>query len=224
MTFPPPSIHALGDSAVTVRFGDAISGELSDHVLGLARNVGAEGIEGVIEVVPSYASFSVIFDPLVVRFSEVREHVVSILEPFRFSPRPARGASPSRVRLPIRIQVRYDGADVDEVARRTGMSSEEVIQLHSGREYRVFVLGFVPGFAYLGPLDDRLELPRREAPRKRVPVGSVAIAGTQTAVYPSSTPGGWHLIGTTAQTMFDPHADPAALLEVGDRVIFEPIG
>lgn len=178
----------------------------------------------MIEVVPSYASFSVIFDPLVVRFSEVRQHVVSILDPFRLSPRPPCGASPPRVRLPIRIQVRYDGADVDEVARRTGMSSEEVIQLHSGREYRVFVLGFVPGFAYLGPLDDRLELPRREAPRKRVPVGSVAIAGTQTAVYPSSTPGGWHLIGTTAQTMFDPHADPAALLEVGDRVIFEPIG
>ena len=109
------------------------------------------------------------------------------------------------------------------MANRTGLSTAEVISLHSEMDYRVFVTGFVPGFAYLGELDERLSLPRREAPRKRVPAGSVAIAERQTGVYPASTPGGWHLIGTTTEKMFDPGRSRPALLCVGDLVRFDPL-
>jgi KipI family sensor histidine kinase inhibitor len=120
------------------------------------------------------------------------------------------------------IPVRYDGEDLDDVARRTNLTVEDVITIHSGAEYRVFVIGFVPGFAYLGPLDPRLVVARRDSPRKRVPAGSVAIAEAQTGVYPAETPGGWHLIGTTDVKMFDAMRESPALLAVGDRVRFSP--
>jgi KipI family sensor histidine kinase inhibitor len=111
---------------------------------------------------------------------------------------------------------------MEDVARRTGLSIDEVIGIHSGREYRVYVIGFVPGFAYLGTLDERLALPRRESPRKRVPQGAVAIADRQTGIYPSSTPGGWNLIGTAKAVLFDPEREQPALFRAGDRVRFEP--
>ena len=120
------------------------------------------------------------------------------------------------------VKVRYDGEDLEDVARQTGLTTEEVVRIHSGREYRVYVLGFVPGFAYLGTLDERLSLPRRSTPRKQVPPGSVAIAELQTAVYPSATPGGWHLIGRTDVTLFDAGSESPSLFRVGDTVRFEP--
>jgi len=119
------------------------------------------------------------------------------------------------------IRVRYDGEDLDEVARRTQLTTAEVVSIHIAALYRVFVIGFVPGFAYLGPLDARLALPRRDSPRKRVPPGSVAIAERQTGIYPSATPGGWHIIGSTTERMFDPSRLEPSLLSVGDRVKFE---
>ena len=112
--------------------------------------------------------------------------------------------------------------DIGEVAERTGLSVADIIRVHSEREYRVYVIGFVPGFAYLGTLDERLALPRRATPRKRVPAGSVGIADRQTALYPSTTPGGWHLIGTTEARLFDPRGEPPSILAVGDRVRFVP--
>src|SRR4029079_7448138 len=111
---------------------------------------------------------------------------------------------------------------LEEVAKRTGLTTEEVIAIHASTTYRVLVIGFVPGFAYLGQLDLGLALPRRESPRKRVPAGSVAIAEAQTGIYPSPTPGGWHLIGTTDVRMFDPGRKKPALLSAGDRVRFAP--
>jgi KipI family sensor histidine kinase inhibitor len=118
------------------------------------------------------------------------------------------------------IPVIYNGEDLEEVATRTGLTTKEVIAIHSSTTYRVLVIGFVPGFAYLGPLDPRLVLPRRESPRKRVPPGSVAIAEAQTGVYPAATPGGWHIIGTTSATLFDPAEERPARFAVGDRVQF----
>jgi KipI family sensor histidine kinase inhibitor len=123
----------------------------------------------------------------------------------------------------VHVPVTYNGEDLDEVARRTGLTRQMVIEIHCSREYRVYMLGFAPGFAYLGNLDSRLALPRRDTPRKRVPAGSVAIAEVQTAVYPSSTAGGWHLIGRTDLEMFDIRRNPPALLAPGDRVVFEPV-
>jgi KipI family sensor histidine kinase inhibitor len=120
------------------------------------------------------------------------------------------------------IAVRYNGPDLDDVAKRTGLTPSEIVERHSGRVYTVYLIGFVPGWAYLGDLDPALELPRRDEPRTRVPAGSVAIAGRQTGIYPLDTPGGWHLIGHTSAPMFDPMADPPATLAAGDRVRFIP--
>ena len=129
------------------------------------------------------------------------------------------GGSPGVLRV-HHIPVTYDGEDLDKVATRTGLTPEEVIAIHSRETYRVLVIGFVPGFAYLGQLDPRLVIPRRESPRKRVPAGSVAIAEAQTGIYPSATPGGWHLIGTTAAKLFNPDDERPARLIVGDQVQF----
>jgi KipI family sensor histidine kinase inhibitor len=131
-----------------------------------------------------------------------------------------RSAIPSAAPRHHEIPVRYDGIDLPDVARRTGLTTHEVIARHTARTYTVNCLGFVPGFGYLGALDPTLALPRRDEPRRRVPAGSVAIAGSQTAVYPLETPGGWHLIGRTSVVMFDVTADPPALLVAGDTVRF----
>ncbi len=214
-----PEMSPLGDGAIALKFGEGISEELSETVVSRARAVAGAGIIGVTDVVPSYATLTVFYDPAMIGYDDVRRRLVSVLGEHDHSQTAPQAAQ----RTTHHIQVVYDGEDLDEVASRTGLSREDVISLHSRAEYRVFVTGFVPGFAYLGMLDDRLVLPRRESPRKRVPPGSVAIAERQTGVYPSATPGGWHLIGTTAEIMFDAARNPPALLRVGDRVLFEPI-
>jgi len=124
----------------------------------------------------------------------------------------------------VEIPVVYDGEDLAEVAERTGLEVEEVVARHSGRDYRVWLLGFAPGFPYLGVLDETLHLPRRTTPRARVAAGSVAIAGAQTGIYPSESAGGWHVIGRTAWTLFDPVAAEPFLLRPGNTVRFVAVG
>jgi inhibitor of KinA len=208
----------LGDSAITVVLGEGISRPLSDEVLRVTDGLRSAAIGGVIEIVPAYASLGIFYDPLDLGLDELLKKVKPAVERAREAG-VAAGSQPQRT---IRIPVRYDGDDLREVAERTGHTAAEVIALHAGREYYVYVIGFVPGFAYLGELDASLALPRRSAPRKRVPAGSVGIAEAQTGVYPFSTPGGWHLIGRTDVKMFDPRRAEPALLRVGDRVVFEP--
>jgi len=211
----------LGDSAITIVVGQGISRELSAEVIRLTRAVTNAKLDGVHDIVPSYATLAVYYDPGRVRYEKLsntlRETIALAGE------RNASSSPQSEQKRTIRIPVRYDGEDLIDVAARTGLTRDRVVELHSSREYHVYVIGFVPGFAYLGELDNALVLPRRAVPRKRVPAGSVAIAEAQTAVYPFSTPGGWHLIGTTSLAMFDPAADDPALLRVGDSVIFEPV-
>jgi KipI family sensor histidine kinase inhibitor len=209
----------LGDSAITVVLGEGISRSLSREVLQVGDGVRAASINGVSEVVPAYASLGISYDPLKVRFDELVERVRPVVEIARTAG-PSVGSQTPRT---IRIPTRYDGDDLAEVAERTRHTTEEVIALHARREYYVYVIGFVPGFAYLGELDASLVLPRRSAPRKRVPAGSVGIAEAQTGVYPFATPGGWHLIGRTEIKMFDADRAEPALLRVGDRVVFEPV-
>jgi inhibitor of KinA len=208
----------LGDSAITVVLGEGISRSLSEKVLRVTDALRSASIDGVAEVVPAYASLGIYYDPLEIGMERLLETVKPVIDRAHAAVE-SGGSQPART---IRIPVRYDGDDLAEVAERTGHTAAEVIALHSEREYHVYVIGFVPGFAYLGELDPSLALPRRSAPRKRVPAGSVAIAEAQTGVYPFATPGGWHLIGRTDVKMFDPHRAEPALLRVGDRVVFEP--
>lgn len=208
----------LGDRGITIRLGDGISGELSDDVARLANGISSSSIRGVSDVVSSYASLGVFYNPLEISYADLRRRLETVME--NAGRHEVEHAAEGRL---VNIPVAYNGEDIDEVCRRTRLTIDELIGLHTGRQYRVFVVGFVPGFAYLGPLDPRLIIPRRESPRKRVPPGSVAIAEGQTGVYPSETPGGWHLIGTTTEKMFDPSRESPALLRVGDMVQFEAI-
>lgn len=211
-----PVVTPLGDSAITVTFGIGVSEDLSGLVVEQSRRIDAAEIIGVTDVVPSYAALGVYYDPLTIGFADLRERLLALS-----GEAPSTSSADAESTL-HHIRVRYDGEDLEDVARRTGLAIGDVVRIHSEREYRVYVVGFVPGFAYLGTLDERLVLPRRDSPRKRVPPGSVAIAERQTGMYPSATPGGWHLIGTTAEKLFDPARKRPSLLKVGDRVKFEP--
>jgi KipI family sensor histidine kinase inhibitor len=210
-----PQLAPLGDSMVTITLGEGISEELSAMVVSCARAVEDAQIIGVTDVVPAYTAVGIHFDPLAIEYDDLRDRLLRVLEH-------ERAGIVDRESTLHTIEVRYDGEDLAEVAERTGLTPTQVMTIHSEREYRGYVVGFVPGFAYLGTLDDRLVLPRRASPRKRVPRGAVAIADAQTGIYPSSTPGGWHLIGTADVTLFDPNGKHPSLLRVGDRVKFQP--
>jgi KipI family sensor histidine kinase inhibitor len=164
--------------------------------------------------VPAYASVLLRFDGL--RLAPADAELIA-----ERLARDARGSAEGTGRL-VEIPTRYDGADLADTAARSGIAVDELIALHSGREYRVFFLGFLPGFAYCGTLDPRIVAPRLERPRERVPRGAVAIADGQTAVYPVDSPGGWRLIGSTDLVVFDPDAQSAARLAAGDRIRFVP--
>jgi inhibitor of KinA len=212
-----PRAAPLGDAGITLTFGAEISRELSEQAVRQAAAIREAAISGVTDVVPSYAAVTIFYDPLTIGFGDLSERLRAVTEN-----RESGSIVAGRANTAHRIPVKYDGADLESVARRTGLTVDDVIRIHSSGEYRVFVIGFVPGFAYLGPLDERLVLPRRESPRTRVPAGSVAIAEAQTGVYPAATPGGWHILGTTSTLMFHPEHDPPSLLQVGDLVTFVP--
>lgn len=215
-----PKMSPLGDGGIALQFGEGISETLSEAVVERARVISNAEIIGITDVVPSYATLTVFYDSARIGYEDIRRRLVTL-----FAENDSLSTVSAGVKPKVhRIAVVYDGEDLDEVATRTGMSRDDVIRMHSEREYRVFVTGFVPGFAYLGVLDERLVLPRRESPRKRVPPGSVAIAERQTGIYPAATPGGWHLIGTTAEKLFDPERDPPSMFQVGDKVRFERVG
>jgi len=207
----------LGDSALTLVFADDIDPRAHARILAVARRLREHPPRGVSEVVPAYATIGVWFNPLERDAADLASELVEIAE------RADGLIGASAEGREFVIPVRYDGPDLDDVASRLGVSRDEVIRRHTATTYRVYLLGFVPGFAFLGLLDPALELPRRSSPRLKVPAGSVAIAGRQTAVYPLDTPGGWHLLGRTDLALFDPRRDPPALLGVGDTVRFEAI-
>jgi len=166
---------------------------------------------GVTELVPGYRTLLVVADP---EQAGSLEEVAAALPTIELPPAEAVAGDP------VEIPVRYDGEDLDEVARLTGLGAEEVVRRHTAPTYTVAFLGFSPGFPYLVGLDPALEVPRRDTPRTSIPAGSVGLAGTQTGIYPTASPGGWRLIGRTEVTLFDPARDPPALLAPGGRLRF----
>ncbi|MDY7117536.1 5-oxoprolinase subunit PxpB [Halomonas sp. SSL-5] len=214
-----PRIESAGLDGWMVRLFARIDEQNLAWLGALARRCEAEFGEALIDLVPSYTTLLVVFDPLRLSPVSVRHRLVVLLADLE----PEEEAVAGEVR---ELPTWYDpsvGPDLERVARHTGMSVEEVIARHAGREYRVFALGFAPGFAFMGLLDESLEVPRLETPRKRVPVNSVAIAGRQTAAYPAVSPGGWNLLGRTTARLFDRDRDGFSLLRVGDRVRFVPL-
>ncbi|HUS14213.1 MAG TPA: 5-oxoprolinase subunit PxpB [Chloroflexia bacterium] len=222
MTALSPTIQPFGDSALLITFGEVIDVALNARVHALAaavqtrRNAG-DARWGV--PVPAYSTLLAPYDAGAATYPIMLADIEKILRTGE------SGGAPPGGNETVEIAVRYggaDGPDLEEVAATKGLSPAELVALHTGTLYRVFMLGFAPGFAYLGPLPPELITSRRATPRPRVPAGSVAIAGTQTGVYPLATPGGWNLIGRTDAALWDPTHDPPTLLRPGQLVRFVP--
>jgi len=221
--FPAPRFFPMGDQALIVEFGDRIDPALSAYIAAVAQRLRDLRPVGVVDIVPAYVTLALYYDPAAVGagtspYEALAETVDTWLK--------SHSVETSAAGRTIEIPVCYGGAfgeDLEALARAHGLSADEVVAIHSGSPYHVHMLGFVPGFAYLGGLDPRLATPRRDTPRPRVPAGSVAIAGEQTAIYPLDTPGGWQIIGRTPLQLFKPDASPPSLLNAGDTVRFVPI-
>lgn len=213
-----PRFLPAGDSALTVELGDVIDAEMNAQVVALEAALLARQVPGIRETVPTYRSLLVMFDPLVVSHAEVEAAIMAL-----WPPADVAGAARRLWRVPVCYGGEM-GADLDFVARTHGLSTAEVIALHSGAEYRVYMIGFAPGFAYLGGLPEALHTSRRADPRPRTPPGSVSIGGRQAAVSPPfEVPSGWHLLGRTPLRSYDPRRAQPFLFEAGDHVRFHAI-
>ncbi|MGO4573087.1 5-oxoprolinase subunit PxpB [Microvirga sp. 2TAF3] len=212
-----PKILPCGDSALSVEFGDSIDPDLNGKVLALDEILRAKAPAGVLETVPTYRSLLVHFDPTLVDYESLTKLLASETE--ALAPRNTVG---QRWKIPVVYGDAF-GADLDEVAQRHGLEPKQVIDLHAGAVYRIYMIGFMPGFAYLGGLDPRLATPRRTQPRAKIPSGSIIIGGVQAAVASIECPSGWHLLGRTPVRSYAPERDPAFLLAAGDEVVFEPV-
>jgi inhibitor of KinA len=207
---------ASGDTALVIEFGDRIDRRVSEQVVGLAGRIRRAALAGVIELVPTFRSLMVHYDPVRSSAAELTSAIEALIV----------GETPFLQAHLWRVPVCYEGElapDLRDVAAQTGLTTEEVVALHSATRYHVYMVGFLPGYPYMGDLPAALALPRRADPRVRVPPGSVAIATTMTAIYPLESPGGWHLIGTTPIPIFDAHRQSPALFAPGDAVQFEPV-
>jgi KipI family sensor histidine kinase inhibitor len=214
------TLRRAAADALILYFGDRIAPEVHRRVLACLRRLEGGALPGLRGLIPSYHSLLVRYDPLYWEESELWERLEKLCST----------AGDSSDEIPLRqvtIPVWYDpsvGWDLEDLARSKGLDVDEIVALHSGRSYRVYALGFLPGFGYLGSLPEALVTPRLASPRAQVPAGSVAIADTQTAVYPAPSPGGWRILGRTPLRLFDPTGTPPTLLQVGMEVRFEPIG
>ena len=215
-------ISPLGDSALLVRLGDAIDEATHRRVRAACARLEDARVPGMREYVPAFATVAVHYDPAALGGEGAFERVAGAV---REALAGLREGSEAEGRL-VEIPVWYGGEmgpDLEEVARLAGLDPEEVASIHAAGDYRVYMVGFSPGFGYLGGLDERIAVPRRANPRRRVPASSVGIGGRQTGVYPIASPGGWQIIGRTPLRLFTPEADPPALLRVGDRVRFRAV-
>jgi KipI family sensor histidine kinase inhibitor len=212
-----PRVVPFGEGALLVELGD----QFQENIVAWARAIADQWETGYRfgTAVPAYASTLLRFDPLRTSPAEAEKAARVMLGQGEFAPA-ARTEQPARV---IEIPTTYDGLDLAETAERSKLSVEQLVALHAGREYTAYFLGFMPGFAYCGRLDQRIVSSRLERPRERVPAGSVAIADGQTGVYPLASPGGWRLIGRTERAMFDPAAAEPVTIRAGDRVRFVPL-
>lgn len=217
-----------GDSAFTIEFGDAIAPALLDAVEALDRAIAAARargeLEGLIETMPTFRSLTLFFDPLRTGRAALHTALQPLLDGLKAAPTASTPTSRQWSQWCLPVCYEGDaGMDVDASAQALGLSADELVAVHSASEYRVYMLGFLPGFPFMGDLPEALRLPRRREPRVRVPAGSLAIAGALTAVYPWQSPGGWHVLGRCPARLFDAERSSPALLEVGDHVRFTPV-
>jgi inhibitor of KinA len=210
--------RAASDQSLLISFGRQINLEAHQHVLKLLGLLQDEPIDAIRNLHPAYCSLLIKFDPLGLDHEQLQAALLPYLDRMEEAPIP----EPRQIEIPVCYGGEF-GPDLTELAAMHGMTPEQAIELHSSSNYIVYFLGFVPGFAYLGGLHPALASPRLETPRATVPQGSVGIGGNQTGVYPMATPGGWRLVGRTPVAMFRPDRPQMNVLQIGDRVRFQPI-
>ncbi|EZH66346.1 hypothetical protein DH09_10455 [Bacillaceae bacterium JMAK1] len=226
--FKEAEFYELSERAVTVKFGEGIDPVLHARVSQFMQLVNEQPFHGYVEAVPSYTGITFFYNPLKVIktnneitiqqgvIAEIKERIAQLDYTAK------SGLEANKIEIPVLYGGEF-GPDLHEVAHTNGLSTDEVIHLHSERTYLVYMIGFAPGFPFIGGMNERIATPRKSKPREKVPAGSVGIAGHQTGVYPMATPGGWQLIGQTPLKLFDVNRDVPSLLQSGDQVTFKPI-
>ena len=214
-----PTISPVGDRAISIDFGQVIDPTINRHIRQTIERIKELQLEGIIELVPTYCALLVEYDAMLYSYSEICNIIEPTLE---------EGMTDTTNELVTVVEVPtvYGGEfgpDLSFVATHNHLSEDEVVSIHSGTDYLVYMLGFIPGFTYLGGMDSRIATPRLSSPRTLIPAGSVGIAGEQTGTYPSDSPGGWQIIGRTPVTMYDMSKAQVALLNAGDYVRYVPI-
>lgn len=211
-------ILTAGDSALLVEFGKEINEEINQKITAVVKIIKEQHIEGIVELIPSFCALVINYDPRVISYDEIKKRIESIFELDI-----AVGETKKRVfEIPVCYGGEY-GPDIENIASNAGISVEEVIKIHSSRDYLIYMLGFLPGFCYLGGLDERIHTPRLANPRLKINAGSVGIGGSQTGIYPLDSPGGWQLMGMTPVKTYDPDREVPILVEAGDYIRFIPV-
>ncbi|PKV66451.1 5-oxoprolinase subunit PxpB [Pontibacter ramchanderi] len=219
-------LYPLGDSAITVQFGDSIDKATHTKVRAFSAYLDRHPFTGFVEQVPAFNSVTVYYDPWQASEQGFYNPYTHVTEQLQYMLKVARendkAAAPRIVEIPVCYNGSF-GPDLEYVARHTKLSPQEVIASHTRGKYQVYMIGFAPGFPYLGGMAKKLATPRKQNPRPAIPAGSVGIAGNQTGIYPIETPGGWQLIGRTPLRLFDPNREQPSLLQAGDQIRFVAI-
>jgi len=211
-------ILTVGDCAVSVEFGQEISLEINHKVMALKMVLEREPIRGIVELIPTYCSLLIQYDPMELRYGQLRDRLEALVTQLDEMEMPPKQV----VEIPVAYGGEY-GPDLGEVARAHNISEEEVIKLHSEPEYPIYMLGFVAGFPYLGGMNKAIATPRKKSPRLKIEAGSVGIAGEQTGIYSVESPGGWQIIGRTPLKLYDVNRNEPVLLKAGQYIKFKPI-
>lgn len=214
-----PEYNLLSENAILISFEQVISKEVLFQVMALDKAVNEEQIYGVIETVPAYASLAVYFDPLVWEMNDLIKRIKTL--EIKTSTQTTE-LNNKTWEVPVCYEAEY-APDMEKIINHSGLSRQEIIEIHSGKDYLVYMLGFLPGFIYLGGLDRRLHIPRKEVPDLTTASGSIAIGGNQTGIYSLESPAGWNIIGRTAMSFFNPKSNTPFPIKQGDKIQFTPI-
>ena len=207
-----------GDKGLVVEFGNIISEEVNKKVRNLYLAIRKIHIEGIIEMIPTYRSLLIHYDPIEIQIDDLMEKLMEIEKYLDNIDLP----KPRIIEIPTIYGGEF-GEDINFVSEHNGISEDEVIKIHSSVDYLIYMIGFTPGFSYLGGMSDKIEAPRLKIPRTKIPAGSIGIAGKQTGIYPIESPGGWQLIGRTPIKLYDPNSQIPILLQAGNYIKFIPI-
>lgn len=207
-----------GDKALTIEYGNEISEDISSKVRSMMVALEINKIDGIVEIVPTYRSLMVHYNPLIIGYDKLVNKLKSLENKLQDISLP----EPEVIEIPTVYGGEY-GPDIGNVAKHNKITVEEVVKIHSSKEYLIYMLGFTPGFPYLGGMNGKIATPRLKSPRTKINKGSVGIAGSQTGIYPIDSPGGWQLIGKTPLKLYEPNREVPILLKAGNYIKFVPI-